>query len=163
MTGIRSLILVFAGLIALLLSGCTTRVAVQQSTEGTAVYEFGRYRAILAESDMQRIFYATNTALDTLGMLRVGETVKEDSMVTYARATGDYKVSVRLSPAEDDGVPLGTQVVIRYGMAGSLPKSQQVFWEIRKQLGKVGASPSAPATGSVEYVNPDTHPAVIVE
>lgn len=158
MTGIRSFILLIVSLTGLLMGGCQTRVAVQQSTEGTAVYEYGRYRAIIAESDMQRIFYATNTALDTMGMLRVGEKVKDDYMVTYARDTGDYKVSVKLSPAIEEEVNLGTQVIIRYGTAGSLPKSQEIFWEIRKQLSKVGPSPAAPAAGSI-----DSLPGVIIE
>jgi hypothetical protein len=53
-----------------------------------------------------------------------------------ARAVGDDKVSVHITPAKTEG---DSMVAIDYG-DGNLPKSQVIFNTLSKQLGSSGGS-----------------------
>ena len=84
-------------ILILILSGCTTPVAIdpQTGSEQTAVFKAGFFYATI-EADSSEIFRAAITKMDELGYFRTGEIHKNTYVSIYARKVGDQKVVVKL-------------------------------------------------------------------
>lgn len=121
----------------LLLSGCTTPVAIDPQTgmDQTASYQTGYFYGPL-DAPIDKVFRTAIRELDDMGYFRTGELHRETSITIYARKVGDQKVIVKTYiPSEGEELPEGqTKLRIRVGTMGSLPESQAIYARIRNAL-----------------------------
>lgn len=116
---------------ALILSGCTTPVAIDPMTgqEQTAEYRVGTFYAP-ADASIGQIFRVAIREMDDMGYFRTGELHNKDSITIYARTVGDRKVSVEAAQTEEGG----SELRIRVGRLGDLAESQKIYARIRNAL-----------------------------
>lgn len=121
----------------LLLSGCTTPVAIDPQTgmDQTATYQTGYFYGPL-DAPIDEVFRTAIRELDDMGYFRTGELHRDTSITIYARKVGDQKVTVKTYiPSADEEMPEGqTKIRIRVGTMGSLPESQAIYARIRNAL-----------------------------
>ena len=115
----------------LILSGCTTPVAIDPQTgaEQTAIFQAGFFYGTI-EADSSDIFRAAITKMDELGYFRTGEVHRNTYVNIYARKVGDQKVVVRIKQT----APAQSELRIRIGNLGNLPESQFLYASIRDAL-----------------------------
>ena len=130
MTPSRHLLRLLPFLLVFAAAGCATKVAVDSSASPIATYNWGTLKGDL-KGDLTTTFHATNVALDKLGYFRVGQEVSKSEIEVIARGVKDIKVTVTLTPSKIDGA---TTCAIEVD-DGNLPKSQEIFSAINKQLG----------------------------
>jgi len=121
---------------ALIISGCTTPVAIDPQTgqSQTAEYRLGFFYAPL-DAPLGKIFQASIAELDDMGYFRTGELHKEDAITIYARKVGDERITVRAyTPLPDDTFQSQSVLRIRVGKLGNLAESQQIYARIRDAL-----------------------------
>lgn len=111
-----------------LLAGCTTNVAVDPAGKDIGSYSSltGTFYGAI-NADLEASFLATIKAIDRMGEKRTKEVNRPDKKVIYFRVVGDDEVIVTLTPRKD-GV---TNFSIAWGTFGDLPKSQNLFNQIR--------------------------------
>jgi len=117
--------------IAVLISGCATPVAIDPLTgqQQTAKYQAGYFHAPIA-ADADKVFKTAIRAIDKMGILRTGELHQNKHITIYARKVGDQKVMVRITQ-----VAAGeSQLRIRVGTLGNLADSQTIYANIRNAL-----------------------------
>ncbi len=130
-------------LAALFLAGCATQIGVDNSQNREA--SFSNVTGVLTTrytSDTEAVFNAVKRTIDAMpGTLRTGETDdrgpnKElNSVIVYARTSGDLEIKVTIEKAEDEQTKaVFTQVKIKYGAFGNLPESQQIVSKITSNL-----------------------------
>jgi hypothetical protein len=127
----KATLLTFATIYVLVLSGCTTPVAIDPQTgqDQLAEYRAGYFYAPL-DAPIGQIFNAAIRELDNLGYFRTGELHKDGSITIYARKVGDEKVTVRAKR-----IPEGpAELRIRIGNLGNLAESQVLYAHIRDAL-----------------------------
>ena len=130
MTPSRKFLRLLPILLAIAAGGCATKVAVDSPASNVATYNWGTLKGDL-KGDLTSTFHATNRALDALGYFRVGQEVSKNEIEVIARGVKDIKVTVTLTPSKIDGA---TTTAIEVD-DGNLPKSQEIFAAINKQLG----------------------------
>ena len=112
-------------------SGCRTPVAIDPMTgqQQTGVYQAGFFYAHI-EADADTVFRTAIRAIDNMGILRTGETHRNDHINIFARKVGDKKILVRIRQI----APGKSEIRIRVGLIGNLPESQMIFAKIRDAL-----------------------------
>lgn len=115
----------------LILSGCTTPVAIDPLTEQeqTAKFQAGTLYAP-ANAPIGQIFRVAIREMDSMGYFRTGELHKDDSITIYARTDGDKKVRVQAVMSEEGG----SEIRVRVGRLGDLAESQSIYARIRNAL-----------------------------
>lgn len=115
----------------LILSGCTTPVAIDPLTgqEQTAKFQAGTFYAP-ANAPIGQIFRVAIREMDSMGYFRTGELHKDDSITIYARTDGDKKVRVQAVMSEEGG----SEIRVRVGRLGDLAESQSIYARIRNAL-----------------------------
>lgn len=130
-------------LLALLLSGCSTQIGVDNSQNREA--DFSNVTGVLTtrySSDAEAVFNAVKRTIDSLpNTLRTGETDERGankeliSVVVFARTVGDLEIRVTIQKTEDEVTKtVFTQVKVKYGNFGNLPESQQLVSKITSNL-----------------------------
>jgi len=116
---------------ALIVSGCTTPVAIDPMTgqEQTAEYRAGYFYAPL-NAPIGQIFKTAIRELDDMGYFRTGELHKDTAITIYARKIGDEKITVRASQSAEGA----SEIRIRVGKLGNLAESQTIYARIRDAL-----------------------------
>ena len=119
---------------ALIVSGCTTPVAIDPQTgkEQLAEYRAGYFYAPL-DAPIGQIFKTAIREMDEMGYYRTGELHKETAITIYARKIGDEKVTVR-AYVPRDATEVQSQIRIRVGKLGNLAESQNIYARIRDAL-----------------------------
>lgn len=127
----KATLITFLSICALIVTGCTTPVAIDPQTgqEQLAEYRAGYLYAPL-DAPIGEIFKTAIRELDAMGYFRTGELHKETAITIYARTIGDKKVTVRASQLSDGQ----SQIRIRVGKLGDLPESQAIYSRIRDAL-----------------------------
>ncbi len=127
----KATLLTFVTICALIVSGCTTPVAIDPQTgqEQAAEYRAGYFYAPL-DAPIGEIFKTAIRELDDMGYFRTGELHKETAITIYARKIGDEKVTVRAKQSDEGG----SELVIRVGKFGNLAESQVIYARIRNAL-----------------------------
>ncbi len=118
-------------LIIVALTGCTTPVAIdpQSGAEQTARYSIGYFYGSL-DADAADIFGKAIVIMDERGYFRTGELHKDASILIFARAVGDRKVTLRIKQI----APGQSELRIRIGQMGNLPESQRLYTAIRAAM-----------------------------
>ena len=130
-------------LAALVLTGCSTQLGVDNSQNNEASYS--NVTGILTTrytADTEAVFNAVKRTIDSMpGTLRTGETDdrganKElNSVIVFARTIGDLEIKITIEKAEDEQTKAAyTKVSIKYGLFGNLPESQQLVSKITSNL-----------------------------
>ena len=116
---------------ALILTGCTTPVAIDPTTgqEQTAEYRVGTFHAA-ADVPIKQIFRTAIREMDEMGYFRTGELHTDNLITIYARTVGDKKVKVQAMKKEEGG----SEIRIRVGRFGDLAESQKIYAGIRNAL-----------------------------
>lgn len=127
----KATLLTILTLSALILSGCTTPVAIDPMTgeEQTAEYRVGTFYAP-ADASIGQVFRVAIRELDDMDYFRTGELHRENSITIFARTAGDRKVKVQAARSEESG----TEIRIRVGRLGDLAESQNIYARIRNAL-----------------------------
>jgi hypothetical protein len=127
----KATLLTLLALSTLILSGCTTPVAIDpmKSQEQTAEYRAGTFYAP-ADAPIGQIFRVAIREMDAMGYFRTGELHKDDSITIYARTIGDKKVKVQAALTEEGG----SEIRVRVGRFGDLAESQNIYARIRNAL-----------------------------
>lgn len=127
----KATLLIFVTLSALILSGCTTPVAIDPMTgqEQTAEFRLGTFHAPL-DAPIAQIFRVAIREMDAMGYYRTGELHKKDSITIYARSIGDKKIKLEAAQTKEGG----SEVRIRVGRLGDLAESQKIYARIRDAL-----------------------------
>ncbi|TVP78062.1 MAG: DUF3568 family protein [Puniceicoccaceae bacterium] len=127
----KATLLTLAALCALILSGCTTPVAIDPMTgeDQVAEYRAGYFYAPL-DASIGHVFKTAIRELDNMGYFRTGELHRKTEITIYARKVGDQPVSLRATQMEDGR----SQVRIRVGRLGNLAESQNIFARVRDAL-----------------------------
>lgn len=127
----KEILLTLLTLSALILSGCTTPVAIDPMSgeEQTAEYRVGTFYAP-ANASIGQVFRVAIRELDDMGYFRTGELHRDNSITIFARTTGDKKVKVQAARSEEGG----TEIRIRVGRLGDLARSQKIYARIRDAL-----------------------------
>lgn len=127
----KATLLTLLTLSALIISGCTTPVAIDPMTgeEQTAEYRAGTFYAPV-NAPIGQIFRVAIREMDDMGYFRTGELHREDSITIYARSVGDKKVKVQAAQSDEGG----TEIRIRVGRLGDLAQSQSIYARIRNAL-----------------------------
>lgn len=127
----KATLLTLLTLSALIISGCTTPVAIDPMTgeEQTAEYRAGTFYAPV-NAPIGKIFRVAIREMDDMGYFRTGELHREDSITIYARSVGDKKVKVQAAQSDEGG----TEIRIRVGRLGDLAQSQSIYARIRNAL-----------------------------
>ncbi len=120
---------------ALIVTGCTTPVAIDPMTgqEQTAEYRAGFFYAPL-DAPIGQIFKTSIRELDDMGYFRTGELHKETAITIYARKIGDEKITVRASIDDSVDATAQSEIRIRVGKLGNLAESQMIYARIRDAL-----------------------------
>ena len=118
-------------ILILILSGCTTPVAIDPQTgaKQTAIFKAGFLYATI-EADSSDVFRAAITTMDELDYFRTGEIHKSTYVNIYARKVGDQKVVVKIKQI----APAQSELRILIGNIGNLPESQFLYASIRDAL-----------------------------
>lgn len=116
---------------ALIVSGCTTPVAIDPQTgqEQLAEYRAGYFYAPL-NAPIGQIFKTAIREMDSMGYYRTGELHKATAITIYARKVGDEKITVRASQLAEGQ----SEIRIRVGKLGNLAESQLIYARIRDAL-----------------------------
>jgi hypothetical protein len=127
----KATLITFLSICALIVTGCTTPVAIDPQTgqEQLAEYRAGYLYAPL-DAPIGEIFKTAIREIDAMGYFRTGELHKETSITIYARKIGDKKITVRASQLSDGQ----SELRIRVGKLGDLPESQAIYARIRDAL-----------------------------
>jgi hypothetical protein len=116
---------------ALIITGCTTPVAIDPMTgqEQAATFRAGYFYAPVS-APIGQVFKSTIRELDGMGYFRTGELHKKKYIKIYGRKIGDEKVTVRITQLAEGQCELR----IRVGNFGDLPESQIIYARIRDAL-----------------------------
>ncbi len=127
----KATLITFLTICALIVTGCTTPVAIDPMTgqNQTAEYRAGYFYAPL-DAPIGQIFKTAIREMDEMGYFRTGELHKDDAITIYARKVGDEKVTVRAS-ISDEGA---SELRVRVGKLGNLAESQMIYARIRDAL-----------------------------
>lgn len=127
----------FLALGLILISGCTTPVAIDPQTgaEQTAKYQAGYFYGAL-DAPIDEVFRTAIREIDDIGYFRTGELHRDTNITIYARKVGDEKITVKTYiPSETEELPEGqTMLRVRIGKFGNLPESQMIYARIRDAL-----------------------------
>jgi hypothetical protein len=124
-------LLIFLTISALILSGCTTPVAIDPMTgqEQTAEYRIGTFYGPL-DAPIGQIFRVAIREMDAMGYFRTGELHKKTAITIFARSVGDERIKVEAAQTPEGG----SEVRIRVGRLGDLAESQKIYARIRDAL-----------------------------
>lgn len=127
----KATLLIFVTLSALILSGCTTPVAIDPMTgqEQTAEYRIGTFYGPV-DAPIGQIFRVAIREIDAMGYFRTGELHKKDAITIFARSVGDEKIKVEAAQTKEGG----SEIRIRVGRLGDLAESQKIYARIRDAL-----------------------------
>jgi len=109
------------------MSGCAL-VLAGGAGAGTAVYIKGELQTNL-EAPLQRSVAATNSAVDTLGFMKISEEVDKLAGEIIARTAQDKKIKIKLNKVTENT----TKISIRVGMFGDKTLSYSLLEEIKKK------------------------------
>lgn len=131
----KAIRITFLTICALIVSGCTTPVAIDPMTgqEQTAEYRAGYFYAPL-NAPIGQIFKVAIRELDAMGYFRTGELHKDDAISIYTRKIGDERVTLRISQATDVDATAQSEIRIRVSRLGNLAESQTIYARIRDAL-----------------------------
>lgn len=116
---------------AALLGGCTS-IAYDKTGETVAVFQFGEFKMLL-NTTARRTAKATELALQQLDLYKTQQVVNRFDARIVARARDDRKVLIIIQEVNS----AQTLVRIRWGEAGELAPSQQLFDTIEANLAKL--------------------------
>lgn len=126
-----------SALALLILSGCSTPVAINPATgeAQTARYQAGFFYGPI-DASLEEAFRVAIREMDDMGYFRTGELHRDTNITIYARKVGDDKVNVRIyTPTKEDDLAQGQSMIrIRVGSTGNLPESQAIYAAIRSAL-----------------------------
>ena len=127
----KATLLTLITICALIVSGCTTPVAIDPETGNaqTAEYRAGYFYAPL-DASIGQIFQTAIREIDSMGYFRTNELHKETAITIYARKVGDEQVTVRISQTAESP----SEIRIRVGKLGNLAESQIIYARIRDAL-----------------------------
>ncbi len=123
-----SLILVAAVLSAAFAAGCTT-VPVESGATDTAQYRFGNYD-VQVYSEMDRLIGAADRAMNEMDHTQTDKKRTGHEASLRYRGPGDNLVLIKLKNLGNDR----HNIRIRYGVAGNLGMSEQVYEKMRPRL-----------------------------
>lgn len=133
----KPILSLFLALGLLLLSGCTTPVAIDPQTgmEQTAKYQAGYFYGPL-DAPINQVFRVAIRELDAMGYFRTGELHRDTNITIYARKVGDEKLEVKTYvPSNSKDLTKGQSMLrIRVGTFGNLAESQNIYARIRGAL-----------------------------
>lgn len=134
----KAILTFFLALGLLLLSGCTTPVAIDPQTgmEQTAKYQAGYFYGPV-DASIEEVFRVGIRELDEMGYFRTGELHRDTNISIFARKVGDEKITVKAyvpSANKDDFAEGQSMIRIRVGRFGNLPESQAIYSRIRDAL-----------------------------
>jgi hypothetical protein len=127
----KSTLITLLAICALIVTGCTTPVAIDPQTgqEQLAEYRAGYLYAPL-DAPIRQIFKTSIREIDGMGYFRTGELHKETAITIYARKVGDEKVTIRIRQTAEGQA----EIRIRVGKLGNLAESQNIYARIRDAL-----------------------------
>jgi len=114
--------------IAVFIQGCVA-VAAAGLGAGTVAYVKGDLKALEA-ANLDKVYKATEKALDELEFSVTKKTKDVLSAVIVARDAANKKITIKLSAAEEDA----TKISIRVGTFGNETKSRMIYEQIKKYL-----------------------------
>lgn len=131
----KALIQLILSACALLTTACTTKVAIDPMTGEAQIAEYraGYFYAPI-DATVDKIFKEAIGAIDSLGYFRTGELHTDTTVTIYARQVGDQKVTVHISPSEDEDATAQSEIRIRIGKLGNLSQSQVIFASINEKF-----------------------------
>jgi hypothetical protein len=131
----RAAFLASLAVAVLILSGCTTPVAIDPATGQSqqAEYRAGSFYAPL-DAPITEVFQTAIREMDAMGYFRTGELHRDDSIKIFARKIGDVPVTVRARTPKDAEFTAQSEIVIRVGRLGDLAESQTIYARIRDAL-----------------------------
>lgn len=107
-------------------TGCSTTTPVDSASK-SATFRMGVYTSYV-QGSVEKNFRATNIALDQLGFFRTEQMRTENRSRVYARAQGDDRITITLTPTTDGF----SEISIKYGNFGDQMESQRIFLKIRE-------------------------------
>jgi len=127
----KAILTTLLAICALIVSGCTTPVAIDPQTgqEQLAEYRAGYFYAPI-NAPIGQIFKTAIREVDKMGYYRTGELHKPTAITIYARKVGDEKVTLRVSQMAEGQ----SEIRIRIGKFGNLAESQIIYARIRDAL-----------------------------
>jgi len=113
---------------AVFIQGCVA-VAAAGLGAGTVAYVKGDLKALEA-ANLDKVYKATEKALDELEFSVTKKTKDVLSAVIVARDAANKKITIKLSAVEEDA----TKISIRVGTFGNETKSRMIYEQIKKYL-----------------------------